>query len=139
MDESLFTVFFDDPYWIGIIEQTIDGSYSVARIVFGSEPSDAQILEYLAKNYPNKVRFTNSVLTHEPKCKGRQNPKRRQREAARLMSERGSSTKAQKTLQQSYEDYKQEKQREQKRLKEATDLLKFQQKTEKRKQKRRGR
>lgn len=139
MDESLFTVYFEDPYWIGIIEQTVEGSYSAARIVFGSEPTDAQILAFLAENYPNNLRFTENLKIKQAKGKSHANPKRRQREAARLLSEKGGSTKAQEALQQSYENYKQEKQQEQKHLKEENNKRKFQQKTEKRKLKKRGR
>lgn len=138
MDESLFTVYFDDPYWVGVIELTVAGNYSVARIVFGPEPTDAQILEYLFKNYPNNVRFTKGLETHNQQP-GHINPKRRQREAASLLGKRGTSTKAQEEIQRSYEIYKQEKQQEKHLLKNATNELKYLQKAEKKKQKKRGR
>lgn len=140
MDESLFTVYFEEPYWVGIIELTVDGKYSVARIVFRSEPTDAQILEYLFKNYPNNVRFTKDlVTTHKQHSEGRPNPKRRQREAARLLGKTGSSTKSQEAMQRSYENYKQEKQQEKRLLKDETAKLKYLQKVEKKKQHKRGR
>lgn len=139
MDESLFTVYFDDPYWVGIIELTVDDTYSVARIVFGSEPTDAQILEYLAKNYPKNVHFSKGLEIHNQKHKDHIKPKCRQREAANLLARKGSSTKSQETIQRSYEDYKQAKQQEKRQLKDESAALKYLQKTEKKKQKKRGR
>lgn len=138
MDDSLFTIYFEDPYWVGIIEQHVNGSYSAARIVFGSEPSDADILNYLSKNYPNNVQFTKPVDATNLKVKPI-NPKRRQREAASLLNQRGTSTKAQETIQRSYEQFKQEKQHEKRQLKEAAAEQKYLQKVAKRKQKHRGR
>lgn len=139
MDQSIFTVYFDDPYWVGIFELTVDECYSIARVVFGAEPSDAQILEYLSKNYPNQVRFTTSSEAQIQKPKNYVNPKRKQREAAQLLAQKGGSTKAQEALQQAYESRKQERQQEQKLLKEETERLKYLQKAEKKKQKKRGR
>jgi len=139
MDESLFTVCFEDPYWVGIIELTVDGSYSVARIVFGPEPTDAQVLEYLSKNYPNNVRFTNGLNVSNQPAINRSNPKRKQREAAQLLTQKRSNTKAQQALQQAYENYKQEKQQLQQQRKDETAELKYLQKVEKKKQKKRGR
>lgn len=138
MDESLFTVFFEDPYWVGIIELTVDGSYSVARIVFGSEPTDAQILEYLFKNYPNNVRFTEGLEINNQQP-SHTNPKRRQREAASLLSKKGPTTKSQEAVQRSYEDYKQTKQHENRQLKDELAELNYLQKIAKKKQKKRGR
>lgn len=139
MDESLFTVYFEDPYWVGIVERTVDGQYSVARIVFGSEPSDPQILEYLSKHYA-LLRFTPACEVPEQlRQYQRINPKRRQREAANLLKKKGSSTKAQEAMQQSYENLKQEKTTEKRLRKDQAEELKYLKKNEKRKQKKRGR
>jgi hypothetical protein len=139
MDQSIFTIYFDDPYWVGIFELTVDGCYSIARVVFGAEPTDAQILEYLSKNYPNQVRFATSSETQIQKLKDHINPKRKQREAAQLLARNGGSTKAQEALQQAHESRKQERQQEQKLLKEEIERLRYLQKVEKKKQKKRGR
>ncbi|HPG34433.1 MAG TPA: YjdF family protein [Lentimicrobium sp.] len=140
MDYANFTVYFENPYWVGVIEHTVDEVYSVARIVFGPEPTDAEILEYLSRNYPNNVRFSKPVDYSEevPRFKSG-NPKRRQREAARLLGQQGTSTKAQETIRNSYEQYKQEKHQEKRQIKDAEADQKYQQKMAKKKQKRRGR
>ncbi len=140
MDHSLFTIYYEEPYWVGVIEHTVDGSYAVARIVFGPEPTDAAILEYLSKNYPHNVRFTKPVeAPNECHKNQRINPKRRQREAASLLAQRGTSTKAQETIQRSYEQYKQENSQEKRQLRDEEAEQKYLQKIEKKKQKKRGR
>jgi len=140
MDYSFFTVYYENPYWVGIIENMVGGSYSVARIVFGSEPNDAEIVEYLSKNYPHNVRFTNPVDGSDERAKLQTiNPKRRQREAAKQLSQTGTSTKAQEAMQSSYKQCKQEKHQEKRQLREEEAKQKYLQYVEKKKQKKRGR
>lgn len=38
------TVFFDDPFWVGVFERADGGRLSVCRVVFGAEPRDAEVL-----------------------------------------------------------------------------------------------
>lgn len=45
------TVYFDDPFWVGVFEITMENMLSVAKITFGSEPKDAEVLEFVLKNY----------------------------------------------------------------------------------------
>lgn len=47
---SKFSVFFENPFWIGIIERQYKGTLKVCKITFGAEPKDAQIYEYILKN-----------------------------------------------------------------------------------------
>jgi hypothetical protein len=44
-----FTVCFEDPYWIGLIEQSSNGHIGIGKIVFGAEPSNAEIVEFVLK------------------------------------------------------------------------------------------
>ena len=41
------TVLFESPFWIGIFEKEQDGQYFVARTVFGAEPRDFEIFEFI--------------------------------------------------------------------------------------------
>ena len=34
-------------FWVGLAEHVEDGRYGVARIVFGAEPSDEEILQFV--------------------------------------------------------------------------------------------
>ena len=43
---STLTVYHDGQFWVGLAEHVEDGRYGVARIVFGAEPSDEEILQF---------------------------------------------------------------------------------------------
>ena len=43
------TVFFEEPFWVGIFER-ID-KLSVAKVTFGAEPKDYEVQEYIQKCY----------------------------------------------------------------------------------------
>jgi Protein of unknown function (DUF2992) len=34
-----FTVFFEDPFWVGLIEESSNGELRIGRVVFGAERS----------------------------------------------------------------------------------------------------
>jgi len=40
---SVLTVYFADPFWVGIYERTDSSGYAVCKVTFGSEPSDTEI------------------------------------------------------------------------------------------------
>ena len=42
-----FTVFFEDPFWIGLFEYREQQLLYLKRIVFGSEPSEQVVYEWL--------------------------------------------------------------------------------------------
>jgi Protein of unknown function (DUF2992) len=39
--------FFEDPFWVGLIEEGVDGRLRVGRHVFGAEPTNAQIFDFV--------------------------------------------------------------------------------------------
>jgi hypothetical protein len=45
------TVFFDDPFWVGVFERTDGGLLETARVVFGSEPKDYEVYAFILENY----------------------------------------------------------------------------------------
>ena len=44
---SVLTVFHDGQFLVGLAERVEDGRYGVARIVFGAEPPDEEILQFV--------------------------------------------------------------------------------------------
>ena len=54
---SSFTVCFQPPFWVGIAERWTADGYEAARVVFGPEPSDAQIYQWLGVEW-HKLRFS---------------------------------------------------------------------------------
>jgi len=105
--ESKFTVFFDDPFWVGVYERMDNDKLEVARIVFGTEPKDYEIYEFMLKNFYN-LRFSPPVDVDT--ASGRKvNPKRVQRQINRQLSQKGIGTKAQQALKLQQEEGKKDR------------------------------
>ena len=49
--ETKLTVYFDDPFWVGVFERIEDGKLSVSKITFGAEPKDYEVLEFVLEHY----------------------------------------------------------------------------------------
>jgi Protein of unknown function (DUF2992) len=47
MESIQFTVFFEDPFWVGLIEESSAGGLRIGRVVFGAEPSNAEIVDFV--------------------------------------------------------------------------------------------
>lgn len=45
------TVYFAEPFWVGVFERICDGKLSVAKVTFGAEPKDYDIQEFVLKFY----------------------------------------------------------------------------------------
>ena len=72
------TVFFEDPFWVGVFEHVEDGKLSVAKVIFGAEPKDYEVQEFIQKYYYS-LQFSPAVATVVKEIK--RNPKRMQRDA----------------------------------------------------------
>ena len=48
---STLTVYHDGQFWVGLAEHVEGGRYGVARIVFGAEPSDEEILRFVVNKW----------------------------------------------------------------------------------------
>ena len=132
---STLTVYHDGQFWVGLAEHVEDGRYGAARIVFGAEPSDEEILRFVTSEWEKLSFFGgDSAKASEPA----RNPKRRAREAAKALKRPAVSTKAQQALAAQREAMKREsaQARSQRRADEAE--ARFEQRKLKRKQKHRG-
>ena len=103
---SRLTVYFEEPFWVGVYQRCQSGALAVCKITFGAEPRDGEVYRYLLQNW-HKLRFGPAVP--EAKAAGRiKNPKRRQRVAKRQMeAAQGVGTRAQQALQMQREADKQ--------------------------------
>ena len=41
------TVFFEDPFWVGVFEITSAGEMAVCKVTFGAEPKDYEIYDLM--------------------------------------------------------------------------------------------
>ena len=89
------TVYFEEPFWVGVFERIEDGKLSVAKVIFGAEPKDYEVQEYIQQYYFS-LKFSPAVETVVKDIK--RNPKRMQREAKKQTMETGIGTKSQQAL-----------------------------------------
>lgn len=90
------TVFFEDPFWVGVFERIENGRLSAAKVTFGAEPKEPELLIYLLRHY-YRLQFSPAVETAVKPA--HRNPKRAQREAGRQTAQVGIGTKSQQALQ----------------------------------------
>ena len=130
------TVFFEEPFWVGVFEHVSDGKLSVCKVTFGAEPKDYEIHGFILKNY-YRLKFSPAVAT-DVKEAGR-NPKRIQREVRKLVQNTGVGTKSQQALKLQQEQLKTERKTVSREQREAGKQRQFELKQQKRKEKHRGR
>ena len=130
------TVFFDEPFWVGIFERTENGRLSVCKVTFGTEPKDSEIWDFVQKNYC-RLKFSQSVEASVKKKAV--NPKRIRREAGRQTSQIGIGTKSQQALQLQREENKLMKRTVGKEERDREKQRKYELRQQKRKEKHRGR
>ncbi|WP_129630242.1 YjdF family protein [Candidatus Oscillochloris fontis] len=135
---STFTVYFDDPWWVGVIELDEDRVLRVYRHIFGSEPSNEEVLDFVLNHFIARTTQPMVGVPITPPPQRKINPKRAAREAARRMQVRGISTKAQEALQRDQEAQKQERQRREREEHQQVAAHKRQQAREKAYARRRG-
>lgn len=132
---STLTLYHDGQFWVGLAERVEGGRLEVARIVFGAEPSDEEILQFVVQRW-EKLQFFVGDAQDTPKLA--KNPKRRMREAAKTLKRPAMGTKAQQALSEQREAAKALSTQARRQRKQAEKQARFEQRTAKRKQKHRG-
>lgn len=130
------TVFFEEPFWVGIFECISDGKLSVCKVTFGAEPKDYEVCDFVLKNY-YQLRFSPAVAT-DVKEAGR-NPKRIQRQVRKQVQNIGIGTRSQQALKLQREQLKTKRKTVSREQREAEKQRQFELKQQKRKEKHRGR
>jgi hypothetical protein len=135
--KAQLSVFFEDPFWIGIYERMEDSRIEACRIVFGSEPKDYEVYRFLNENWKS-FRFGPPVQGGDLENR-RINPKRMQRDIARQLQNPGVGTKAQQALKALQEKNKADRERQSKLRKEEEKERQFEMRQQKKKEKHKGR
>ena len=129
-------VFFDDPFWVGVFERNERDKLTVSKITFGAEPKEYEVYEWILKHYDH-LQFSPAV-SDVGKDK-RVNPKRRQREVKKQVSDNGIGTKSWQALKLQREQFKVEKKEKSRKQKQAEMKFQFELRQQKKKQKHKGR
>ena len=96
MDKASFTVYFEDPFWVGVYQREESGRCAVCKVTFGAEPRDHQVYEFLLQHW-SQLKFSPS-LPGTSQQERRPNPKRLHRQIRAQMRQQGVGTKAQQML-----------------------------------------
>ena len=129
------TIYFEDPFWVGIFERIENRKLSVAKVTFGAEPKDYEVLEFINRNYYH-LQFSPAVETVVKDTK--KNPKREQRDAKKQTLETGIGTKSQQALKLQQEQNKQERKVRSREQRDAKSQRIFELKKIKKREKHRG-
>ena len=130
------TVFFEEPFWVGVFERVLEGKLSVCKVTFGAEPKDYEVYEFVLKNY-YQLQFSPAVATGVKEAS--RNPKRVQREVRKQVQNIGIGTKSQQVLKLQQEQLKTERKIVSREQREAEKQRQFELKQQKRKEKHKGR
>ena len=90
------TVYFEDPFWVGVFERDDGKKFESAKVVFGAEPKDNAVYAFFLENYA-RLRFSPPVASTGTEQK-KTGFKRMLRTAKKALDDKGIGTKAQQAL-----------------------------------------
>ena len=129
------TVYFEEPFWVGVFERVDNNKLSVCKVTFGAEPKDYEIWEFILKYYYD-LKFSPVVETEIKQVAD--NPKRRSRNARKQVKNTGIGTKSQHALKLQQEESKVEHRQISKEQRDVEKQKQFELKQQKRREKHRG-
>lgn len=137
VSKSSLTIFFEDPFWVGLYERMDEGKCQVCKITFGAEPKDHEVYELLLSRW-HGLRFSPPVEAGKT-AERRINPKRMRRQITSQLEAKGIGTKAQQALKLQREQHKIERKSKSRAEKEAEQERQFTLRQEKKRAKHKGR
>jgi len=108
---SVFTIFFEDPFWIGILEENYDGINYMGRHIFGAEPSNSELLQFYIYEFENIKKL--KIKKTEIKTK-KLNFKKSISKSRKAQNKIGVGTKSQNLFKKAFEETMDIKKRERK-------------------------
>ncbi len=129
------TVYFEEPFWVGVFERLSEGKMSACKVTFGAEPKDYDLWDFVLRHY-YELKFSPDI---EVESKQRaDNPKRRRKNVRKQLESTGIGTKSQQALQMQLEQNKLERKVRSREQKQAEAKWMFELKQQKKKEKHRG-
>ena len=77
------TVYFEEPFWVGIFERISGGMLTVCKVTFGAEPKDYEVQEFILKHYSRHC--SGSGKNQRLNAGGAERDRRRQRSSESLI------------------------------------------------------
>ena len=132
---SVFTIFFEDPFWIGILEENYDGINYMGRHIFGAEPSNSELLQFYIYEFENINKLKISETDIETK---KMKFKKSLNKSKRTQNKIGVGTKSQNLFKMAFEETMGIKKKESKMEKLINKEEKYKKKLEKKSEKKKG-
>ena len=133
------TIYYDGQFYIGLIETVTDNTLKAYRHIFGNEPKDQEVLEFVNRDLLPLIQKHKQVgVTIDKKLKKKVNPKRLQRSVSKELKQPFFSSKAQEAIKKDYEQRKKVKLTKNKQHREEQKQHKRDIKIQKAKRKHRG-
>jgi hypothetical protein len=92
------TVYFEGEFWVGVVEDAEGGKLRAARHVFGAEPKDAEVLEFVRSGMLPCLSRVKASIDAPERVRKRINPKRLARMADAELKRPGASELAKEAL-----------------------------------------
>lgn len=137
MDKTCkLTIYFEEPFWVGVFEVKSGEVLEVAKITFGAEPRDPEVYNFILKKWKD-LRFS-PPIAYDKGLDKKINPKRIQRAINKEFSNKGTATKSQEALKLQHEETVLKRKEFKKLKQEEKKEKKFKIKQQKKKEKHRG-
>jgi hypothetical protein len=132
---SVFTIFFENQFWVGVLEENYNGINYIGKHIFGTEPSNSELLQFYIYEFDkiNKIKISETeIKTKKMSFKKSLNKSRK------AQAKIGIGTKSQNFSQKAFEKIMEIKKKEY-IIKENMDKEeKYRKKQEKKLEKKRG-
>ncbi len=92
------TVYFDDQFWVGVVEEVADSKLKAVRHIFGPEPHDSDVLWFVNHTMVNLFSASKPLTCEALPKTSPTNPKRLARQVAKEMQQKGISTLSQEAI-----------------------------------------
>ena len=135
MDRMEFTIYFEKPYWIGICVRYTASCVFSSRHIFGSEPSNSEILDFYLNHF-DKMKFINCSINDIKYASKKVSYKKSLHKGRKEMS--SGSRPAVEIYNMGLSEYLRDKKEQQKEKEKTCREEKFNLKQKKRKDKKRG-
>ena len=135
---TITSIFFDGQFWVAEIERHSDCRVEVARYCFGPEPSNAELLDWIDREFPRLQFLVREEQSFQSNIR-RLNPKRARRIAAVEIDKIGFSSKANEAMKSAQEEQKKSKRNERRTRSEEEQERQWIIRQKKLKERRRGR
>jgi len=132
---SIFTIFFEDPFWVGILEENYNGINYMGKHIFGAEPTNSELLQFYIYKFENIDRIKISETDIESK---KMSFKKAINKSKKVQNKIGIGTKSQNLFKIAFEETMNIKKKE-KRIEELINKdEKYKKKLEKKLEKKKG-